>query len=271
MRDRVVIPTYDRPEMLALCLERVFACDGVSNLDVHVYCDVHATGDEERAFNETNLIAAGYPTNLTFRHRHAFKGNSYNVLLALYDAYMSRCKRVFLIEDDVLIEPDFFTWQYRQFEQHPDAFAVIGGKNTRTLPAKNCGDSYITTGEDLCSIGVGYPHSTLLKIMPHVNYAYLSDMVGYCKGVFPEHKGNPHQAEQDGLIQRIMLREEHKVVWSNPVRAHHIGYYGYHRSHSARPTGTLEERIAQLREIIADPERLRAVAQSDDVGIGAFR
>jgi Glycosyltransferase like family 2 len=245
MRDRVIIPTYDRPEMLAVCLEHLRKCQEFNSLDVHVYIDRH----EDQAFAAFNEIGEviGSDTVLLPRVKNNFLGNSFNILMALHEAYNDRCKRVFLIEDDVMVKPDFFTWQYRQFEQHPDAFAVIGGWNTRTFPAENCGESYVTTGEDLCSIGVGYPRSTLKNILPHINYAYLSDMVGYCQRVFPEHNGNPNMAEQDGLIQRIMLREEHKVVWSNPSRAVHAGWYGYHRPNTPRPQGTLEERIAQVR------------------------
>jgi Glycosyl transferase family 2 len=243
MRDRVIIPTYDRPEMLALCLERLRECPEFDSLDVHVYMDRHS--DQPLPAEIAEVIDSGICVHLRAHHR--FPGNSFNILMALHEAYGYRCNRVFLIEDDVMVKPDFFTWQYRQFEQHPDAFAVIGGGNTRTFPAENCGESYVTTGEDLCSIGVGYPRSTLKKILPHINYAYLLDMVGYCQRMFPEHKGNPNMAEQDGLIQRIMLREEHKVVWSNPSRALHAGWYGYHRTNLPRPQGTLEERISQVR------------------------
>lgn len=273
MRDRVIIPTFDRPEMLALCLERIKQAEGTRDLDIYVYVDGHKD-QRQVGLVETLEIAEWYaPWVLTrTRQKHDFHGNSFSVLLALHEAFVSRCKHVFLIEDDVLVEPDFFAWQYRQLKEHPDVFAVIGGKNTRNTIWKFDGvESYFTTGEELCSIGVGYPRSTLFKIMPHICYPYFSDMVGYCKQTFPEHTGNPNMAEQDGLIQRIMLREEHKVIWSNPVRAHHVGWYGYHRPHTERPTGTLEERIAKVREIIADPERLKRIAQRDDVEISAFR
>ena len=42
MRDIVIIPTYDRPEYLALCLEKLFQARGIEEKEVWVCLDHHS-------------------------------------------------------------------------------------------------------------------------------------------------------------------------------------------------------------------------------------
>ena len=50
------------------------------------------------------------PLQVGYRPPHQYPGNSYHVLMAYRDAYETDAEHVFLIEDDVLIHPEFFDW-----------------------------------------------------------------------------------------------------------------------------------------------------------------
>jgi GT2 family glycosyltransferase len=267
MRDRVIVPTFQRPELLWLCLERLFECQEVKDMDVYVYVDAHC-GQPPPIEEIWRVIANVDAVNLRLRLMapHSYDGNSYNVLTAYSEAYEDGCDRIFEIEDDVLVTPDFFTWQYRQFAKRSDWFAVVGAKNPRTRIPDSCKDAYETVGENLVSLGVGYPRETIKWVLPHIRPEYFSNPERYCKKTFPQF--HIAGAEQDGLLQRIMLEDPRPIAWAAPVRAWHAGWWGYSRKDTQRPQGTLEERVVQVREIIADPKRLHEISCADDVEVG---
>ena len=60
--------------------------------------------------------------------------------------------------------------------------------------------------------------------------------------------------EQDGLIERVMLKSGRKVAFPFVSRAYHAGFYGYHRDVPLRPNGFLEAKIQGLRKLLSDPE-----------------
>ena len=264
MRDRVIVPTYRRPELLQVCLEHIYSQAAVAELDVQVCVDNHTYANGLAPIEEIKqVVDKFYAPNLKLKIRepHSYEGNSYNVLTAYADAYNDGCEHVFEVEDDIMVSHDFFAWQYKQFQKSQEWFAVIGARNFRTPVPKDAVDCFTTCSEDLVSWGVGYPRKTLEKILPHVNHDYFSNMPNYVTKTFPWFKGSAAFSEQDGLLQRVMLQNPVPVVWSVPVRAYHCGWWGYHRPTNIRPTGTLEQRVQQVRDTLNDSERLKTLSR----------
>jgi hypothetical protein len=271
VRDRVIIPTYNRPELLSICLECLSKCPEIKDLDIYVYLDNHGSTVEYRKYRLWTSTVVSRFLNLNIklicREPHGYSGNSYNVLMAYAEAYKDGCEHIFEIEDDILVTPDFFTWQYQEFNAKNPWFAVIGSKNLRN---KNFYlTSYVTMGEDLCSCGVGYPRATIEKIIPHIKDEYFRDMSKYVIEKFPNFTGDATFSEQDGLLQRIMLDEsEHFVYWAVPEKAYHIGWWGYHRNTNA-PVGDLDERIKYVKTVLEDSSLLKSLAGRNDVSFNS--
>lgn len=244
----VIVPTFDRPEMLWLCLEHIAACPEAKHQDVRVCVDRRnsiAAPLTELAQLQDRYSALN--VSLRFTPRHTHHGNSFNVLTALRQAYADDAEfdRFFLVEDDVLVSPEFFRWHNRVECQESPA-ASIGVRD----PGHGA----------YASLGVCLPRTTVAAILEHAVLAYFRDMRGYCRFAFPP---SPFDCEQDGLIARVLAGQ--RVAWADPPVCSHVGWYGYHRTKTRRPTGTLEERVAQVKAAITDPRALAALAGRPDV------
>ena len=115
-RDIVIVPTFDRPEFLWLCLENILAADGSSRKRYCLCEDIHA--DKPKSFTtQMEMLAViryfekQFPRfQYTAMVPHTKYGNSYNVTSALAKARACEARFTYIIEDDVLITKDFFQW-----------------------------------------------------------------------------------------------------------------------------------------------------------------
>lgn len=230
MSSVVIVPTFDRPEMLWLCLEHITACPAARNYDVRVQVDMR---DGHAPLPELAAVQDHFGVDLHFTPAHAHHGNSFNLLTAYRRAYEDHAEfdRVFLVEDDVLVSPDFFAW-HDLVHRYAQPAASIGVRN----PGHGA----------YASLGVCLPRKTVERVLDHAVLAYFRDMRGYCRFAFPP---SQFDCEQDGLIARVLAGRT--VAWADPPVCSHVGWYGYHRKKAQRPTGTLEERVAQVRSALA--------------------
>jgi len=247
MQDVVVLPTFDRPEFLWLCLDHIAACAEHKELDIRVHVDAHH--HHQPPMSDILEVLEHFPqlhTSLHVRRTHDYAGNSYNLLMGYKDAYESGSTLVFLIEDDVMVKSNFFTWhRLVQAERWP--VVSIGAPR----PAHGV----------YASIGVCFSRSLLSLLLPHCQHAYFSDMREYCQREFGK---SPFDCEQDGLIARVLMGNT--VIWADEPVCQHVGWYGYHRMHSQRPTGGLEKRYATIKHVLSNPSVLRRwVKDFDDI------
>lgn len=242
MRDIVLVPTYDRPEMLWLCLERLSEAEAFSEHEVRILVDNHF-GAPPR-LDEAVAVASQFgPVKVTVRQPHGYNGNSYNVLEGYKEALASDARFIYLVEDDVLVDPDFFLW-HREAQAQGDAFCSIAAENTRS--------GQLASFQDYASLGVCFPRVSLMQVVNHAVPAYYENQAGYCQRMFHVEQTAKEDVEQDGLILRVMAAANGYSVWPRTPKATHIGWYGYHRP-GQRPQGTLRERYEQVKERISIP------------------
>jgi hypothetical protein len=241
MPDVVIIPTYDRPEMLWLCLEYLAKSPQSSEVQIRVYVDAHI-GHSRPNKEEIEMVLGKFPQlslQVGYRVAHQFPGNSYNLLMAYKDAFETEAEFVFLIEDDVLISPTFFVWHWTQ----------------HAIQALSCSIGVQNPGHGAyASLGVCFRRTVLKLLMPHCRAGYFQNVRLYCRSVFPP---SPFDCEQDGLIARVL--RGHQVQWADDPVAQHVGWYGYHRPRSIRPEGTLIERYEQVKTALSNNGILQSV------------
>jgi hypothetical protein len=241
VKDIVIIPTFERPEMLWLCMDYLAACPDSQHVQIRVYVDAHI-GQPQPPRAEIKTVLEKFPQlsiQTYLRPPHAFHGNSYNILMAYKDAYETDARYVFLIEDDVMIHPDFFAWHWYQ----------------QTIKPLGCSIAVLKTERHgtYASLGVCFRREILRSILPHCRPAYFQDMRKYCRAHFAPAK---FDCEQDGLFCRLLRFQS--IVWATTAPlAQHVGWYGYHRRKSIRPQGTLEQRYAQVKKALSNREILR--------------
>lgn len=245
MQDIVIVPTYDRPEMLWLCLDHLAASPDIyDGVQIWVVVDAHLGQNTHTSKEDIQAVIEKFPRlslRIGYRPPHQFHGNSFNVLMAYRDAFNTKARYVYLVEDDVMVHPLFFAWHQRQHEKEIGASIAVVKEPFHSHYA---------------SWGVCFRRETLQLIVPHCQMAYFQNMSRYCRTRFPPSKIH---CEQDGLFCRVLAH--HKVVYATTPMAQHVGWYGYHRPKGVRPQGTLEERYQQVKQALVSVESLQNVVR----------
>lgn len=257
MPDIVLVPTYSRPEYLWLCLEVIGKADGGSSKVVWVARDCHAADGSKyaREAAEIRAVVADYRSafaGLRFIERapHPYYGNSYNTLELYREAMASGAEFIYLVEDDVIVERDFFRW-HEAVQSKGNYFCSIAryickGRKVPIDPA-----AYVESDRDYASLGVCFRRENLKGIEQHCCAEYYRDMPAYIARKFPNSSLGAQFSEQDGLIQRVIHQSGMLTAWACMPRAYHVGIHGYHRSRGARLTGSMPEKVRVLRELLS--------------------
>ena len=254
MPDRVLVTTYNRPAYLKLCLEYLSRAEGIADKEIFIYADRGLSG---QSLMEMCDVVREFPQleiKTFIRPQHNYQGNSYNTLEAYKEAYYSDAKFVYLVEDDVLVQPDFFRW-HEAVQAQGDYLCSVAYRCSRNpLVRKDIVDStlYFESSCDYASIGVAWRREKLAPIIEHAHEEYYSDLSGYLARNFPKNRFSGGYAEQDGLIMRILGATNGLVAWSFVPRCYHIGFSGYNR-----PLGTRFS-YEELKEIIHNPEKVKS-------------
>ena len=175
----VAIPTANRPEILALSLERL--ANASNRPEVHIYAD----DVPESHLREIETVRDLYlPEAFLFRARPHVKAPSgcWNILNALKTS-SKFADNVYLVEEDVFVYPYFFDWH----QKHSDAPVSCG----RKLPRY---DLYTNPGT--C-----FRRPLLDALIPHICDEYFQNTDAYCRANFQEQFIS---TLDDGLIRRVL-------------------------------------------------------------------
>lgn len=246
MREAVAVPTFKRAELLYLCLETIRSID--SKIDIHVFPD-KGTGKDEQAISEK----FGTIQHLTWAT--TYHGNTAN-LMEIYKWASTRVDRLFIIEDDAIIEPTFFSWCREALDRCPEMFAACAFQYS---PQALIGEGPDVKIPWYLSVASALPQSSLQSIAAHATLRYYSEMQEYVDASFPQspNRGSLH-FEQDGLVLRVMQSQSKRCIWPRRPRVTHVGFHGYHMGEN-KMSGTLEERVSLLRLAVKNPAILQQI------------
>lgn len=254
MRDIVIVTTYNRPDYLRLCLEYLSKAEGVSDKIIWIFIDRGRSLIRE-FYEVINDFRNQLDFSITIRPEHADMGNSMNTMEAYKDAYHWGAKFIYLVEDDVLVTPDFFKW-HEAVQAQGDFMCSIGYRCSRNPEVtKNFSDpeAYFTSARDYASIGVCWRREKLAPIITHACDEYYRDLNGYIAEHFPNSRFFTCFTEQDGLIMRAMGETNGITVWPYLPRAWHFGVSGYHRLRSPRLS------YQEIKDILHSQEKINMV------------
>ncbi|HYM34766.1 MAG TPA: hypothetical protein VET48_05175, partial [Steroidobacteraceae bacterium] len=181
MSDIVIVPAYFRPEFLALCLGHLERAAGSSDKEIWICQDWHV-GDHEKfeiEWKETQSVISeakkvfGEKLRTIVRPENSYYGNSCNVLSAYKRAFITNAELVYLVEEDVLVTPDFFQW-HEQTQQETKPFCSVAGY------------SHEPGAEAFASLGVCWRRENLAPILEHAKPDYYEWLANYLKVIFPD-------------------------------------------------------------------------------------
>jgi hypothetical protein len=265
MTDVVLVPTFNRPEYLWLCLEHLAHAEGAASKHIRIAHDSHINdaGDVRANYQLTREVVEKYQAgtdfasvSLQYRQPHHYIGNPLNFFELYKDAYNDpNLRYVYLVEDDVLVSPDFFSW-HEAVQARSDYFVTVGWHCVRRPgPIQNDDPTeYIESTMDYSSIGVCWKREKLEAVVRHATPLYYRDHRTYMLQAF---RGNRIPAgqwtEQAGVITRLLHETGNRwVAWPTRRRCSHVGVSGYHRPHGFRFTGQLHDRVEALRRAVQD-------------------
>ena len=264
----VIIPCWRRPEFLGACLHYIRQADGWDDYAYLFAVDNHRA-TTARFDPQVLKVIERFPGEkvLKIRNPHDFHGNSYNVLEAYREAMeMDIPGLIFLIETDIFIGKDFFTFHEAAHEIDSDTFYVSACRNQNnkqagSLPADPEAVYYWNRYQ---SLGNSFKPITLATyVLQHCTPEYYGNMHPYCKRHFPLSefgRSLPPWWEQDGLINRIMEKDNLQGIFPFAPRAYHAGYEGYNRKGESLPSGmVLEDKISAILSMTEDEMNRRAM------------
>ena len=199
----VVIPCFDRPEFLQVTLELISKADN--------YKDYLYLFQLDYGFDLKNLEVIDNFDAIKVINRTKFTGyregkQSYNVLSGLITAAQHTKELVFLIEDDVFIGKDYFTFHEDLHKIEKDIFCSILAKNHNmsndyeTLDKQNY--YYLSSENHYQGIGTTFKKDIIKKYIQKHFIIGILKMFLYCKKNFNGLATGG--MEQDGLIRRIL-------------------------------------------------------------------
>lgn len=256
MPNVVIIPCHSRPEFLGACLNRISLAEGWEK-NHYLFCvDDHKFAGG--AYNPQVIeVIKQFPGEKTvkIRPKDSIRSNTRNVLEGYKEAHRIATDTggdlVYLIEEDILIARDFFTFHER-VQAVTDEFFVSACRNQNykaatKLPAE---PESVYTYPRYQSLGNSFKLNQVAKFLPHCNGAYYGNMWDYLKNHFKGPKVTAFQGmwcEQDGMLNRFMAQNDLLGIFPYIPRAYHAGFYGYNRTgQPISPNLSLFERIIAL-------------------------
>ena len=234
--DIVVMPVANRPEMLALSLERLSLAQGTPEVRIFVDCVGQTRLDEFEHVRDTYYPLA----DLYYAQEHTpCVSGTWNILQALKAGYDSGAGLVFLIEEDIMVRPDYFDW-HRQEMATGQYLATCGRKDPRFYPLHP--DLYTNPGSCL-------RRDLLERLCCHINDDYFVRLRAYLDEKFPV--WDETSCLDDGLIRRVIREMGGRVAYPEVAKCAHQGWKFYNRLDIYENKGTIEERIVGLRKMIA--------------------
>lgn len=245
----VVIPCFNRPEFLSVCLELIQKAEGAGE---NLYLFQVDFGHDPEVLQVIESFPLQKEVRITEEHTYRNK-QSYSLFRGYQNSLILDPEKIYLIEDDIFIANDFFHWHQKNIGSNFASIATRNHNKKGFRPTNNL--SRIYTQSEYQSLGVCFHRSSVEHFLKYFTEEFFTDPETYIKKAFPRNRIPVMYCEQDGLIRRVIQDQKLQVVYPHVPRAFHAGFYG--KSRGEKPIGTLEERINQVKLTAFDPEIMK--------------
>jgi Glycosyl transferase family 2 len=249
MKDIVIIPTYNRPELLYLCIEQLSKCKGIESKHVIIHEDYHLDKPKPvqiwREMCDVRSFASKIlPSVEWVQVRHLNYGSSYNFIEGFRRAYTRDAKYVYHIEDDCVVVPDYFRYVEEAYKLCPDAFVVCGNARPQSRSPET---NVVHLSYWFQTFALSFKRENLAKILlPKYEDYHLS-----------------RNFEFDTYIMNWMREHNEYSVSPAKERVFTFGHYSYHMPGQRLP-GNLQEAVERTRQAIKDPSLLSGSGYAKD-------
>lgn len=221
--------------MLALALERLRQTNQRPDR-VELYADTQANLDDIEYVRDEY-----YPEAMILHAREhiATPSGTWNILQAIKQGCLTGANLIFLVEEDVMVRPNFFEWHYEQMATGK-YLATCGRLQARMNPRWQ----FVYTNPGAC-----LRRELVEKLIPHICDEYFGDPRGYLLKHFEPWE--EMSILDDGLIRRVIRQTQGEVLIAQPGVCVHQGFKFYnHIDIYMNPETKIQDKIEYLRELL---------------------
>lgn len=228
MKEIVIVPAWRRPDFLAATLERLRAADEGHQ---HYWISLDRRFDKQVGQIANQFVYKFGPVRVKVLQRmHPYQGNSFNVLRSYEEAIKAGYEMIHLVEEDIFVADDYFAYHRAAHQLVPNVFAVSGARNQNYPGDPDPEPGAIYLAPQYQSVAVSFRAEMLASVMKHAVSSYYHNPIKYCRRAFPRTRIPVGNAEQDGLINRVVEASNARIAYPTVPVAYHAGFMGYHRN-----------------------------------------
>lgn len=266
-KNTIIICAYNKPDLLYLYLEQLFADESISeyNIQIHTEEGYDVEQDYVLDFYKNKYPNVSINQIVKKKNPNYQLAGFYNILSAyLYAADQPDCGDFVIVgEEDMLPTKDYIRFNKFIYDNYLKKYPrIMGAAHKRRPEAELIGEPEILMGDYQCtSLSVISTDAINRYLRPFLsNELIYQDPISFYFNYFLNSRIPPNEhTHHDGAIERIMEYFNLFVLKPDQARSMHVGLSGVFCK-GKPPQGSFEERLLQWRELIKDGDKLRSLS-----------
>ena len=266
-KNTIAIAAYNKPDLLYLHLEQLYAEPTIADYQIQINTEVGYDPEQDHVLSLYKKKNSEVEIKQFIKPKHPscpFAGY-YNILSSyLYAADQEDAGDFVIVgEEDIIPTKDYIRYNKYIYDNYLKKYPrIMGAAHKRRPEAELDGNPELLMGDHQCtSLSVISTRAIDEYLRPALESEnlYRNPLFFYNLHFATSRIATNDHTHHDGLIERIMDQHKLFVLKPDQARSMHVGLSGVFCKGKA-PEGSLEERLAEWRELIKDGDRLRSLS-----------
>tara|TARA_Y100001937_G_scaffold45416_2_gene63805 strand:+ start:6853 stop:7782 length:930 start_codon:yes stop_codon:yes gene_type:complete len=260
----IAITIYNKPDLLYLYLEQLEKSGELKNYKLRLHTEEGYDPEENVVIEDFKKRNPDVDTKLYIKRKINCPLTGFHNILSSYTMSAIEADEFVIIgEEDMLPTEDYLRFNrvcYEKYLSKYDRIFAIAHKRRPEVEQQGYGDVLIGDYQ------LTSPSCISVKAIDNYITPYLQDELFFSNPIaynmqrFNNLRIAPHDhTHHDGALERMMLANNLFALKPDQARSMHVGLSGIF-CRGNPPQGTLEERVAQWRELIKDGDKLRSLS-----------
>jgi hypothetical protein len=270
-KNTIAIVAYNKPDLLYLYLEQLYSEPTIADYQIQINTEVGYDPEQDHVLSLYKKTRPDVEIKQFIKPKHPScpLPGYYNILSSyLYAADQEDAGEFVIVgEEDILPTKDYIRYNKYIYEHYLKKYPrIMGAAHKRRPEAELNGEPELLMGDYQCTslsvISTRAINDYLRPVLENENL-YHNPFFFYNLHFANSRIAPNDHTHHDGLVERVMDQQKLFVLKPDQARSMHVGLSGVFCKGEA-PQGTLEERLAQWRELIKDGDRLRSLSNLPD-------
>lgn len=260
MSNVVAITTYSNPDLLWIYLDQLCYSPIRNQFKYRLFTEPGYDKEIDEVVKHFSFLDISL--KVRERHKECPLTGFHNILEGYRDAIQEADEYIILGEDDLIPVTGYLEFNdqvYRKFLSKYERIFCVGHK--RRPENEQIGDPNILIADyQMTSPSCVSVKAVEKYLLPHLtDELYNSPVEYYCRYFGDSRLKVWEHSHHDGFLERVMWKNKLFGLKPDQAVSGHVGLRGIH-SKGIAPTGNLEQRIAQYKELMKDGNKLRSLS-----------